>query len=297
MDQFRLVAATRQHMISLLGRDPNFAGLKLQHTLRLDTTDESTNLAAGPIFKNGTKAVFVGRAIYTNASGSFTPPTAIAMRTMENLCFLGENQIAYVDSLRQLGCSSLDQAHLLTSAGELVVLSVDDEDNAASTSNSNRPYATESSSPNNGTYSKTNIALITCIAILIPVSLLLLLLMFWLVRQQLNRINWEAKLTDKDPYWRTDHPLAQERLKVISGFEPEVLESSKCCISTDSSGSSATIIVEDPPRPSHPPNTPSGPRRRTNRLEIDDSSSDQDDDDDDDESAEIYSNSSITVHV
>jgi hypothetical protein len=186
----------------------------LQHTLRLDSGSNS-----GPIFKNGTRAVFVGRAIYTNASDT-PPPSADAMRTMENLCFLGENQTAYVDSLRLLGCHSLDQAHLLTNAGEVVVLSVDDEDseseNAPTPNNKN---VTESQDDD----SKANIVVITVIAILIPVSLLLLLLMIWLVRQQIHRINWEAKLSDKDPYWRTDHPLAQERLKVISGFEPEVL--------------------------------------------------------------------------
>jgi hypothetical protein len=285
MDQFRLVAVTRQHMISLLGRDPNFVGLKLQHTL------SSSRITSGPIFKNGTKAVFVGRAIYNG-----TAPSTDAMLTMENLCFLGENQTAYVDSLRQVGCKSLDMAHLMTNAGEVGVVSVvDDDEEEDNDYGATAPDVTESQQDDeeNDNNSTASIVLITVIILLVPVSLLLLLVMVCLVRQQIRHINWEMK-SDKDPYWRTDHPLAQERLKVITDFEPEVLERSKC-ISTDSSGSSSAtnIMVEEQQQ-----RTRSPPRRRSKFLESEDASSVQeDDDDDDDESAEINSTSSITVHV
>jgi hypothetical protein len=330
LDQFQLVAATRQHLITLLGgngRDASFAGLKLQHTLRSTIISGSRD----PIFRNGTRAVFVGRALYYNETGV---PSADEMRDMQNLCFLGENQTAYVDSLKQLGCTTLEQALLISSAGQGVVLSKDDDDSdseqrasnnnvknsvssegkdSPSSSKASNTPATKSENGNDDTSSssKSDIILITVIALLVPVSLLLFLLVLYIVRQQIeNRINWEAikkvSSANKDQtYWRADHPMALERMKVISsGFEPEVLESSKC-ISTDDSGSSSAILAEEQEQQRQQtrssPQRSSSPQRRLQQsrlaLELassEDSSSGQDEDD---ESAEICSTSSITVHV
>jgi hypothetical protein len=188
MDEFMLEEVTAVHLTNTMREaDPtNFIALTLYHIARSDSSQ---------MFHNGTKVGFGGTIYYSSDRTSYEE-----MISSEYLSFLGRNETKYVATLQNLGWEDLEHALLMNGLGNMVEL-VDggmverDDDGDADTS------ALESNGDMGNSMKKT----MYLVAVLVPVSVILLMLVSWGAYRARYHLTWYAN--SKDPsnsVWHSD---------------------------------------------------------------------------------------------
>jgi hypothetical protein len=188
MDEFMLQEITAVHLTTTMREaDPtNFIALTLYHIARSDSSQ---------MFHNGTKVGFGGTIYYSSDRTSHEQ-----MISSEFLSFLGRNETKYVATLQDLGWEDLEHALLMNGLGNMVEL-VDgdmverDDDADADTS------ALES----NGDMGKSTSMTMYLVAVLVPVSMILIMLVSWGAYRARHHVTWYANSrSPSNPVWHSD---------------------------------------------------------------------------------------------
>ena len=203
MDRMTLLDVTKRHLESCFATDSLFSRIFLYFSVRSDE-----------MFQNGTKIAFGGNAYFLSSSSSSGTTQndenteeedamieSIATNSM--LCFLGQNETIYVESLRQaLGWTVLQRAQLMTVAGGMVEYT--DDGTMIMPSDDNGGAAIE---PTKSMEKSTSLG-IYLVSVLVPLVAVVLLATGWCCYRM--RTNLALKASDtadpKSPIWCTEHP-------------------------------------------------------------------------------------------
>jgi hypothetical protein len=188
MDEFMLQEVTAAHLTTTMREaDPsNFIALTLYHIARSDSTQ---------MFHNGTKVGFGGTIYYSSDRTSHEQ-----MISSEYLSFLGRNETKYVAMLQSLGWDDLEHALLMNGLGNMVELvdggMVERDDDAD---------ADASALESNGDMGKMTSMTMYLVAVLVPVSMILLMLVSWGTYRARNHVVWNAHSSSpSNPVWHSD---------------------------------------------------------------------------------------------
>lgn len=180
LNDMDVLSETRDHLVNTEFRKHlGFSSLTLIQTVRTGVE---------MMFTNGTKIAFGGSAYYS-ASVSTLPKILY-------LCFLGTNEVAYVDKLRLLGWSNLERALIMTMSGDMVDL-VNGTSVTLGAANASSSPAQEQMG---GNMSKA----IIFISVLVPLAVVCLLGGCLVCYRARDGINWKKSLDANDPAWQAN---------------------------------------------------------------------------------------------
>jgi hypothetical protein len=198
MDDMTVLSVTRTHLEEVEFQQPNtdFVALMLYQTVRTNT-----------MFTNGTKIAFTGSAIYDwDGLESSTPPDH-----MIYLCFLGQNETAYVEALRSAGWANLERALLMTMTGSMV--RTNEKGTEFYIENDNNGMNQDSTSTK-GTMDKNLSKTIILVSVFVPLSLVFVFgtcLVCYLLRYNTQ---WNRRQdTNIHPVWINITTTTKKRLR------------------------------------------------------------------------------------
>lgn len=227
MDEFTLQECTAVHLTKTMREaDPNnFIALTLYHIARSDSTQ---------MFHNGTKVGFGGTIYYSSDSTSHEQ-----MISFEYLSFLGRNETKYVAMLQALGWEDLEHALLMNGLGNMVELvggnmveQDDDADIDASALGSNEDMG------------KSTSMTMYLVAVLVPVSMILLMLVSWAAYRARYHVTWNAKSSSSsNPTWHSDLHKSQSREVEMDRDAENIPHDKTSQISSNSDSIQVTVPV------------------------------------------------------
>lgn len=189
MDEYTLERITETHLTETLrAADNNFVSLSLYHAARSDVDE---------MFQNGTKVGFGGSITYASSEDDHSMDQMISS---EYLSFLGGNETRYVALLRAMGWPDLERALLMSALGHMVELvdgdmvERDDDDASGETDDAMEKNMSMS---------------MYLVAGLVPLSVIVLMTVFWLAYRARHHVTWKAPKASKpssDPTWQSHHP-------------------------------------------------------------------------------------------
>jgi hypothetical protein len=192
MDEFMLQEITAMHLTTTMREaDPNnFIALTLYHIARSDSSQ---------MFHNATKVGFGGTIYYSSDRTSHEQ-----MVSSEYLSFLGRNETKYVAMLQDLGWEDLEHALLMNGLGNMVELVGDnmvERDDDADVDADVDASALEQ----NGDMGKSTSMTMYLVAVLVPVSMILLMLVSWGAYRARNHVVWNPHSSSpSNPVWHSD---------------------------------------------------------------------------------------------
>jgi hypothetical protein len=198
-----LLEVTRTHLEDCFGDDDVFMRISLYLSQRSKEID---------MFQSGTKIAYGGNAYYGLPQNEETIRDSVASKTL--LCFLGQNETAYIESLRmEMGWEFVERAQVLTVAGEMVQYEDGEVVMPTSADDLQREDDTQ--------YMDDDMSLmIILLAIGVPISILLVLAASWCCCKMRNNLSLIPSSTadPENPMWSVDHPQSKE-VRVASTFK------------------------------------------------------------------------------